>query len=116
MKAKYFISFILFLAISAVSYAQTQTDAPAAKKDAPVQQTTVDQSKGCSGHQGEAIGKADCKWVDANNDGVCDTCGSKTCKDQSKASGSKNCDPGCHSKDAVKPSGDCPSKDGKKPK
>jgi hypothetical protein len=85
MKTKFFFLVILFLAIGAMSYAQTEAAAPTDKKDAPSQVATPDQGKtmDCPGHQTGAA-KADCKFVDANKDGKCDTCGKteKECKEK----------------------------------
>jgi hypothetical protein len=103
MKTKLFLLFVLFLGISAFTYAQTQTAAPAEKKDAPTVVTTPDQAKTgeCTGHQ--TMGAKECKWVDANGDGKCDTCGKtekeckETCKHDAGAAEPKKegCSPSC---------------------
>ncbi|MDX9883776.1 MAG: hypothetical protein RBS73_17075 [Prolixibacteraceae bacterium] len=83
MKAKFFFFFILFLGFSAITFAQATTADPVEKKDAPAVVTTPDHAKTgeCTGHTTTA--KADCKWVDANGDGKCDSCGKteKECKE-----------------------------------
>lgn len=87
MKAKIFFFFILFLGISAISYSQTQSAAPAEKKDAPTVVSTPDQSNtGECQHHGTMGAKTGCKFVDANGDGKCDTCGKteKECKEACK--------------------------------
>lgn len=73
MKMKSFILIVLFLGIGMMSYAQSQSEAPAAKKDAPA----IEHSKATGA-------KAECKWVDANNDGKCDACGmtASECKEK----------------------------------
>jgi hypothetical protein len=115
MKTKFFLLVIFFLGIGAISYAQTQTAAPAEKKDAPAQVVTPEQGKTteCAGHQAGA--KAECKWVDADKDGKCDTCGKteKECKDACKPADQKS---GCPMQKECGKSGAscCPSKDGKK--
>jgi hypothetical protein len=88
MKTKLFFFFILFMGIGAFTYAQTESAAPAEKKDAPAVTTSApDKAKmgECSDHKTMAA-KADCKWVDANNDGKCDSCGhtEKECKEACK--------------------------------
>ena len=84
MKTKFFILIVLFLGISALTYAQTESSAPAEKKDAPTVVTTPDNAKTgeCQGHANMGA-KAECKWVDADGDGKCDTCGKteKECKE-----------------------------------
>jgi hypothetical protein len=88
MKTKFFILVILFLGIGAFSFAQTEAAAPSDKKDAPAQVATPEQAKTmeCAGHQA-GTAKADCKWVDADKDGKCDTCGKteKECKEKCAA-------------------------------
>lgn len=116
MKSKFLLLFVLFLAIGLASFAQTATTSSDVKKDTPAQ-TTVDQSKtdACVGH-GTAT-KADCKWVDTNKDGKCDTCGKTTeeCKEKSATTTGSKCNPAaCGSKDATKAGGCCPGKSGKK--
>jgi hypothetical protein len=69
MKIKLFILLVLFLGIGATSYAQSQTSAPAEKKDAPSAQIVAPD------HAKTTDAKADCKWIDADNDGKCDSCG-----------------------------------------
>ena len=118
MKMKLFILMVLFLGIGAISYAQSQTSAPAEKKDAPAQVATPEQGKSgeCTGHQAGA--KAECKWVDANNDGICDTCKKteKECKESCKAGEQKSgTAAGCPmQKECGKTSSCCSSKGGKK--
>jgi hypothetical protein len=84
MKAKFFFFFVLFLGISALTYAQTETAAPAENKDTPAVVATPDHAKTgeCTGHQATGA-KAECKWVDADGDGKCDTCKKteKECKE-----------------------------------
>jgi hypothetical protein len=122
MKTKFFILIALFLGISALTYAQTQTAAPTEKKDAPAAVTTPDHAKTgeCTGHQ-TMEGKADCKWVDANSDGKCDTCGKteKECKEACAPKAASSSKAGCaatcpHAEDCGKSSGTTPSKDGQK--
>jgi hypothetical protein len=112
MKSKILILVVLFLAIGIATFAQSVTTE--VKKETTTQTTTVDQSKtgGCAGHQTMGA-KADCKWVDANNDGICDTCGKKDCKDKcaTPASTEKKCPSTCP---GAKSSGCTPAKDGKK--
>ena len=121
MKTKFFLVIVLFLGISALTYAQTETAAPADKKDAPAAVTTPDNAKTgeCTGHATMGA-KAECKWVDANGDGKCDSCGKteKECKEACapKAATTKsNCASTCpHAKDCGKSTGSAPAKDGKK--
>lgn len=119
MKTKFFFLVILFLAIGAMTYAQTEAAAPTDKKDAPAQVATPEQGKtmDCPGHQAGAA-KADCKWVDADKDGKCDTCGKteKECKDACKAESTmKGCDPAsCMGNKGSKSGGCCSSKEPKK--
>lgn len=124
MKAKFYFLIVLFLGISALTYAQTQTSAPAEKKDAPSVVATPDQAKTgeCAGHA--TMAKADCKWVDANGDGKCDTCGKtekeckESCKHEAAATEPKK-EGGCSSscpmhKECGKSTGSTPSKEGQK--
>lgn len=120
MKTKFFILVILFLGIGAISYAQSQTSTPAADKSTtPVQVVAPEQGKTgeCQGHQTTEM-KADCKWVDANNDGICDTCKKteKECKEACKTGEQKSgTSAGCPmQKECGKTSSCCPSKGGKK--
>jgi len=119
MKTKFFILVILFLGIGAISFAQTQTAAPVDKKDAPAQVATPDQgtTMDCPGHKADAA-KTDCKFVDANKDGKCDTCGKteKECKESCKAESTmKGCDPKtCTGNKDGKSGGCCSSKEPKK--
>lgn len=108
MKTKILLLLLLFVGISAVTFAQSQSTTPADKKEAPAQASSVDQP----------AAKADCKWVDANNDGICDTCGKKDCGSKGSATMSKGCDPAScnYHKEGTKPSSCCPSKSGKKKK
>jgi hypothetical protein len=117
MKMKFFILMILFLGIGAASYAQSQATTTE-KKDAPKAQVTTTTDQGsktgeCTGHQ--AGTKADCKWVDANNDGKCDSCGKTEaeCKEKCAPAPQKSgCSASCPmSKSCGETS---PSKDGKK--
>jgi len=116
MKTKFFILVILFLGIGAISYAQTESAAPAVKQEAPAQVVNPEQAKSveCTGHQ-DMGAKADCKWVDANNDGICDTCKKteKECKEACKPADQKS---GCPMQKECGKSGAscCPSKGGKK--
>jgi hypothetical protein len=118
MKSKFFLLFVLFLAIGLASFAQTAATSSDVKKDTPAQ-TTVDQTKSgaCAGH--ETMSKAECKWVDANNDGICDTCKktAKECQEKcaTPATTGSKCNPAaCGSKEGTKSSSCCPSKGGKK--
>jgi len=119
MKLKFFILFVLFLGIGVATYAQAQTSAPSDKKDAPAQVVNLDQGKSgeCPGHQTTVV-KSDCKWVDANNDGICDTYNKakKDCMEKCKGESAKGCDPAACTghNDGAKSAGCCPSKDGKK--
>jgi hypothetical protein len=119
MKIKFFIFMVLFLGIGAISYAQSEAAAPADKKDVPAQAVSPEPAKTaeCPGHQATAV-KADCKWVDANNDGNCDICGKKQseCKEKCATAPKKE---GCGSscpmhKECGQSSGTAPAKDGKK--
>jgi len=119
MKTKFFFLLVLFLGIGALTYAQTQTAAPAETKDTPSQVVAPEQGKTgeCTGHQ-DMGAKADCKWVDANNDGICDTCKKteKECKEACKTGEQKSgTAAGCPmQKECGKTSSCCPSKGGKK--
>jgi len=119
MKIKFFILMVLFLGIGAISYAQSEASAPADKKDAPAQVVSPEPAKtaACPGHQTTEV-KSECKWVDANNDGICDTCSKtkKDCMENCKGESKKGCDPAACSghKEGAKSTGCCPSKDGKK--
>jgi Skp family chaperone for outer membrane proteins len=116
MKIKFFFLLVLFLGIGALTFAQAQTAAPAETKDVNTQVVAPDHAKTgeCTGH-GTMEAKADCKWVDANNDGVCDTCKKteKECKEACKSAEPKT---GCAMQKECGKSGAscCPSKDGKK--
>lgn len=120
MKIKFFILMVLFLGIGAFSYAQTETAAPAATKDAPAQ-VAPEQGKtaDCPGHQSTEM-KAGCKWVDADNDGKCDTCGKtvKECNEKcasSSAPKKEGCAASCPMhKECGESHGTKPSKDGTK--
>ena len=120
MKSKFFMLLVLFMGLGAFTFAQSQTDAPAGKQDAPVQASQVDQHKSadCPHHQAAVKPecKVECKWVDANNDGVCDTCGKKDCKEKCKTADGKKCDPSACTgmKADAKPSGCCSAKGNKK--
>jgi len=119
MKTKFFILVILFLGIGAISYAQTESAAPAVKQETPAQVVAPEQGKTteCQGHQTTEM-KAGCKWVDANNDGKCDTCGKteKECKETCKTGEQKSgTAAGCPmQKECGKTYSCCPSKGGKK--
>jgi hypothetical protein len=118
MKTKFLFLFVLFLGISALTYAQAQTTAPAEKKDTPAQVVSPDQGKSgeCTGHQNTGA-KMDCKWVDANGDGKCDTCGKteKECKEACQPAAGASTKSGCaatcpHAKDCGKSTGTTPPK------
>ena len=117
MKTKFFLLIVLFLGISALTYAQTESAAPAETKDAPAAITT-DHAKtdGCQGHA-EMGAKAECKWVDADGDGKCDTCKKteKECKEACapKAAATKSgCAASCaHAKECGKSTGTTPPKE-----
>jgi hypothetical protein len=123
MKTKFFLLIALFLGMSAYTFAQSQTAAPTEKKDAPAVVTTPDQAKTgeCAGHATMGA-KAECKWVDANGDGKCDTCNKtekeckEACKHEPAATTPKSgCAATCpHAKDCGKSTGTAPSKDGQK--
>jgi hypothetical protein len=85
MKTKIFILMILFLGIGAISFAQSATSTTSDKKDAPSQTVAPAKTGECTGHQGAEM-KSECKFVDANKDGVCDTCGKteKECAEKCK--------------------------------
>ena len=119
MKTKFFFFFILFLGMCAFTYAQTETAAPVEKKDAPAVTTaTPDAAKmgECAGHA-TMESKADCKWVDADGDGKCDTCKKteKECKEACapKAAAPKSgCAASCaHAKECGKSTGTTPPKE-----
>jgi hypothetical protein len=118
MKSKFFILVVLFLGFGLITFAQAQTSAPAEKKDAPAQTIKADESKTAECPHHATMEKSDCKWVDANNDGICDTCKKteKECKESCKAASSdKKCDPAaCTGKEGEKSAGCCSSKGGKK--
>ena len=118
MKAKFLFLIVLFLGISALTFAQSQSAAPVQSKDAPAVVASPDQAKTgeCAGHQTTAT-KADCKWVDANSDGICDICGSKDkdCKSKPAAAPKSGCAASCqYHKECGKSMGSSPAKDGKK--
>ena len=121
MKTKFLLFFVLFLGISALTFAQTESKAPASKTDAPAVVATPDQAKTgeCTGHATMGA-KAECKWVDANGDGKCDSCGKteKECKEACapKATTTKSgCAATCpHAKDCGKSTGTASSKEGQK--
>jgi hypothetical protein len=118
MKAKFFFIMVLFLGISALTYAQTATT-PTDKKDANTQVVSPDKAKTgeCTGHM-TTDAKAECKWVDANGDGKCDTCGKteneckEACKHETAAPETKSgCGATCpHAKDCGKSTGTTPPK------
>lgn len=120
MKTKFFLLFVLFLGISAITFAQTETKAPAAKADAPAVVATPDHAKTgeCTGHATTGT-KADCKWVDADGNGKCDTCGhtekecKEACKHEEKAPAAKSgCAASCaHAKECGKSTGTTPPKE-----
>jgi hypothetical protein len=116
MKTKFFFLMVLFLGISALTFSQAQATAPADNKDVNTQVVAPAPAKTaeCAGHQTTGM-KAECKWVDANNDGICDTCKKteKECKEACKPAESKT---GCAMQKECGKSGAscCPSKDGKK--
>ena len=120
MKTKFFFFFILFLGMCAFSYAQTETAAPVEKKDAPaVAADSPDHAKmgECAGHA-TMDSKADCKWVDADGDGKCDTCGKtdkeckEACKHETATPAKKSgCAASCaHAKECGKSTGSAPPK------
>lgn len=119
MKTKFFFLVIFFLAIGAISYAQTKAAAPTDKKDAPAQVATPDQTKtmDCPGHQTMAA-KADCKFEDANKDGKCDKCGKTEQECQAKgtpAPKKEGCGTACPMhKECGKTTGTTPTTDPKK--
>jgi len=121
MKIKFFILMVLFLGIGAITYAQSQASNPAEKKDSPAQVVNPEQGKtgDCAGHMTSGA-KAECKWVDANHDGICDTCGKteKECKEKC-APASEQKKEGCAAscpmhKECGESHGTKTSKDGKK--
>ena len=120
MKSKFFMMLVLFMSLGAFTFAQTQAEAPAEKKDAPAKTINVDQQKStdCPHHQAAVKPecKVECKWVDADKDGICDTCGKKDCKEKCKTADGKKCDPAaCTGQKAeAMPSGCCSAKGGKK--
>jgi hypothetical protein len=118
MKTKFFILVVLFLGFSALTFAQAETAAPSEKKDAPAQAIAPDHAKTgeCAGHQTMGA-KAECKWVDANGDGKCDTCGKteqeckEACKPAAAATSKSGCASTCpHAKDCGKSTGTTPPK------
>ena len=117
MKTKFFFLLVLFLGIGALTYAQTQVAAPAENKDANTQVVAPDQAKTgeCTGHATMGS-KADCKWVDANGDGKCDTCNKtdKECKEACKPAEQKSGDAACPVQKECGKSSSCCSKGGKK--
>ena len=117
MKTKFFLLIALFLGISALTYAQTESSAPAEKKDAPTVVTTPDNAKTgeCQGHANMGA-KAECKWVDADGDGKCDTCNKtdKECKEACKPAEQKSGDAACPVQKECGKSPSCCSKGGKK--
>ena len=120
MKIKFFFLLALFLGIGAITFAQAQTTAPAETKDVSTQTVAPDHAKTgeCTGHSTTGM-KADCKWIDADNDGKCDTCKKteaeckEACKHDAAATTPKS---GCAMQKECGKSGAscCPSKDGKK--
>jgi hypothetical protein len=121
MKTKFFFLVVLFLGISALTYAQTQTSAPAQTKDAPSAVVAPEKAKSgdCAG-QTTTGAKMDCKWVDTNSDGKCDKCGmtEKECKEACKTVETKSASAaGCPvQKECGKASSCCSSKGGPKDK
>lgn len=117
---KFFILMILFLGIGAASYAQSQATTTE-KKDAPKAQITTTTDQGsktgeCTGHQATGT-KADCKWVDANNDGKCDSCGMTQAECKEKCAPAESKKSGCSASCPMSKScgeSSSPSKDGKK--
>jgi hypothetical protein len=117
MKTKFFFLLVLFLGFGALTFAQAQSTAPAEKKDAATQVATPDNAKTgeCTGHATMGA-KADCKWVDANGDGKCDSCGKteKECKEACKTTPAAEtpkagCGATCpHAKDCGKSTGTPP--------
>jgi hypothetical protein len=115
MKFKFFYLTIIFLGISSYTFAQAAVDAAPIKQDAPKQEVKQEKGKTADCPAYQAVDKTDCKWVDANNDGRCDTCGKKNCGKKVTASTSEKCPPAaCSSKSATKARSCCSSKGGKK--
>ncbi len=117
MKIKLFILIILFLGIGAVCLAQSQPASASEKKETPkAQVVTTEKSVPAAATVDHTKGQ--CKWVDANGDGKCDTCGKteKECKENCTPAPKKS---GCSSacpmhKECGEAPGTTPSKDGKK--
>jgi len=115
MKSRFLFLFVLFMGFSAYTFAQAAAEAAPVKQDAPKQEMSMDKAKSAECAHGQTAAKSDCKWVDANNDGICDTCGKKECGDKKAAKSMSGCDPAaCPSKSGTMPSGCCSSKGGKK--
>ncbi len=85
MSKRFFILILMLFAFSTLVCAQSQSVSTDSKKNTPAPTVQQDKAKTgeCTGHM-EAH-KAECKFVDANNDGLCDTCGKKDCKEASKS-------------------------------
>ncbi len=116
MAKKFFFLVLMFFAISALVSAQSQSVPSESKKNAPAQTVQQDKAKigECTGHQDGH--KTECKFVDANSDGLCDTCGKKDCKDATKSGAAEPAKAaGCpYQKECGKSSSCGTAKDGKK--
>jgi hypothetical protein len=117
MKMKLFFFLVLFLGFGAASFAQAQaaTDKQEAPKAQVVSTEKSSKTGECSGHTMGA--KADCKWVDANNDGKCDSCGMTQAECKEKCAPAETKKSGCSSSCPMSKScgeASSPSKDGKK--
>ena len=114
MKSKFFFLFVFFMAIGAYTFAQSAAETAPAQKDATQKEVAVQKSTTGTAGQTVTMSQDDCKWVDANNDGICDTCGKTDCgKKSAKASTSSPAD--CPVKSSCKSSSSCcSSKGGKK--
>ncbi|MFO7613546.1 MAG: hypothetical protein R6W71_02800 [Bacteroidales bacterium] len=110
MKMKFFILTVFFLGIGIVSFAQSKSETRKTQKEAQSQTVAPDQVKTTSA-------KAECTWVDANKDGLCDICGSKECKSKAAATAPRKsgCSPSCPViKECGKAESTAPAKEGKK--
>jgi hypothetical protein len=111
MKTKFFFLLLLFVGFGLATFAQSQADAPAEKKDAPSAQIVAPD------HAKAHAAKADCKFVDTNGDGKCDSCGMTEAECKAKCAPAESKKQGCSSSCPMHKScgeATAPPKDGKK--
>ena len=116
MKSKFFFLFVLFMGIGVYTFAQAAADVSTTKKDSPRQEVSIDNSKSTVSSSSSMTAKSDCKWVDADKDGICDICGKKDCgKKETKATMNSKSPSDCPVKSSCGKKTCCSSKGGKKP-